>query len=148
MLTFSWNKHVLSSLKGSDSYANLIKCIILCEIIFQLIYTDYTNYAYFDKRSRLNFLLWEPIESNLMGMGLWWSPFKIVVCCPSFKGGRRGCNGMVVGFTTTYVISPYHHWCCGFESWSGRGVQHYVIKFVSDLRQVSGFLRSSGFLHQ
>ena len=28
-----------------------------------------------------------------------------------------------------------------FESRSGRGVQHYVIKFVSDLRQVGGFLR-------
>ena len=40
-----------------------------------------------------------------------------------------------------YAISAYHHWCCGLESLSGRGVQHYVIKFVSDLRQVSGFLR-------
>ena len=31
-------------------------------------------------------------------------------------------------------------WCCEFESRSGRGVvQHYVIKFVSDLRQVSSF---------
>ena len=48
---------------------------------------------------------------------------------------------MVVGFTTTYAISGYHHWCCEFESRSGRGVQHYVIKFVSDLRQVGGFLR-------
>jgi hypothetical protein len=28
-----------------------------------------------------------------------------------------------------------------FESRSGRGVQHYVIKFVSDLRHVGGFLR-------
>ena len=28
-----------------------------------------------------------------------------------------------------------------FESRSGRGVQHYVIKFVRDLRQVGGFLR-------
>ena len=27
-------------------------------------------------------------------------------------------------------------------------IQHYVIKFVSDLRQVVGFLRYSGFLHQ
>jgi hypothetical protein len=44
------------------------------------------------------------------------------------------------GFTTTYAISVYHHWCCEFESWSGRDVQHYVIKFVSDLRQVGGFL--------
>ena len=41
----------------------------------------------------------------------------------------RGCGGrvhMVVGFTITYAISAYHH---------------YVIKFVSDLQQVSGFLQ-------
>ena len=42
---------------------------------------------------------------------------------------------MIVGFTTTYAVSVYHHWCCEFESRSRRGVQHYVIKFVSDLRQ-------------
>ena len=24
-------------------------------------------------------------------------------------------------FTTTYAISAYHHWCCEFESQSGRG---------------------------
>jgi len=54
---------------------------------------------------------------------------------------RSGRDHVVVGFTTTYAISAYHHWCCEFESRSGRGVQHYVIKFVSDLRQVSGFLR-------
>ena len=57
--------------------------------------------------------------------------------------GRRGRDRMVIGFTTTYSISVYHHWCCEFESRSERGVQHYVIKFVSDyhLRQVGGFLR-------
>jgi len=55
--------------------------------------------------------------------------------------GRRGRDRMVVGFTTTYTISVYHHWCCELESRSGRGVQYYVIKFVSDLRHVSGFLR-------
>jgi len=33
---------------------------------------------------------------------------------------------IVVGFTTTYAISTYHHWCYEFESKSGRGVQHYV----------------------
>ena len=49
---------------------------------------------------------------------------------------RRGRDRMVVGFTNTYAIGAYHHCCCGFESHSGRGVQHYVIKFVSDLRQV------------
>jgi len=51
---------------------------------------------------------------------------------------RRG--GMVVGFTTTYAISACHHWCCAFQSRSGRGVQHYLI-FVSDLPQFGGFLR-------
>ena len=55
-------------------------------------------------------------------------------------GDRRGRDRMVVGFITTYAISAYHHRCCEFESRSGRGVQHYVI-FVSDLRQVGGFLR-------
>jgi len=41
---------------------------------------------------------------------------------------------MAVGFITTYAICAYHHWRCGFDSRSGRGVQHYVIKCVSDLR--------------
>jgi hypothetical protein len=58
------------------------------------------------------------------------------------NGGRSGRDRMVVGFTTTYAISSYYHWCCEFESQSGWGVQHYVIKFVSDLRQVGGFLPS------
>jgi hypothetical protein len=56
-----------------------------------------------------------------------------------------GRDGMVVGFTITYAISAYHYWCCEFESRSGRGVQHYVIKFVSDLWQISGFLRALRF---
>jgi len=40
-----------------------------------------------------------------------------------------------------YVSSAYHYLCREFESRSGRGVQYYVIKFVSDLRQVGGFFR-------
>jgi len=36
------------------------------------------------------------------------------------------------------AISTYHHWRCEFEPCS---IQHYVIKFVSDLLQVGGFLR-------
>jgi hypothetical protein len=55
--------------------------------------------------------------------------------------GHGGHDRMVVGFTINYASSAYHHWCCEFESRSGRGVQHYVIKFISDLRQVDGFLR-------
>jgi hypothetical protein len=46
---------------------------------------------------------------------------------------------MVVGFTC--AISAYHHWRCEFESHSSEvySIQHYVIKFVSDLQQVVGF---------
>jgi hypothetical protein len=47
---------------------------------------------------------------------------------------------MVVGFTTIYAISPYLHWSCEFEPRSGEvySIQQYVIKFVSDLRQIVG----------
>ena len=55
--------------------------------------------------------------------------------------GHRSRDGMLVAFTTTNAISAYHHWCFEFKSWSGRGVEHYVIKFVSDLRQVGGIVR-------
>ena len=50
------------------------------------------------------------------------------------RGGSR--VRMVVGFTTTYAISAYHHLCCEFESRSDEvyTIQQYVIKFVSDLR--------------
>ena len=47
--------------------------------------------------------------------------------------GRRGRDRMVVGFTTTYAISVYHHWWCVFESRSGRGLQHYVLKLVNKI---------------
>jgi hypothetical protein len=58
---------------------------------------------------------------------------------------KRGCRGrdrMVVGFTSTYVINSMPITTdVEFESRSGRSVQHYMIKFVSDLRQVGGFLQ-------
>jgi hypothetical protein len=50
--------------------------------------------------------------------------------------GHHSHDRMVVGFTTTYAISV----CCEFQSQSVRGAQHCVIKVVSDLLQVGGFL--------
>ena len=53
-----------------------------------------------------------------------------------------GCHDrMVVGLKTTYAISAYNRSRCEFESCSWRGVQHYVTMFISDFRQVDGFLR-------
>jgi hypothetical protein len=55
-------------------------------------------------------------------------------------GGRHGRDHMVVGSTTIHAISAYQHWF-EFESRPGRG----VIKFVSDMIQVGGFLRVPRF---
>jgi hypothetical protein len=57
---------------------------------------------------------------------------------------RRGHGRMVVGFLTTCAISIRVSVSVSmFETRTWRGVlmQRYVIKFVSDLRQVDGFLR-------
>ena len=72
----------------------------------------------------------------------------VIRCNPSRPKllNRRGREDMVVGCTTTYVISAFNHWCCRFDSCSGRRVQHYVIKFVSNLWQAVGFLRILWFL--
>jgi len=51
--------------------------------------------------------------------------------------GRRGRDRMVVGFTTIYAISAYQNYVVSSNPTHG---EHYVIKFVSNLQQVSGFL--------
>jgi hypothetical protein len=63
-----------------------------------------------------------------------------------FGRGRRGRDCMIVGFTTTFTIDAYHHWCCEFESRSWRGAQHYVIKFVRDLWQCTWPVTFSAWL--
>ena len=61
---------------------------------------------------------------------------------PFQEEGCRGHDRMVVGFTTTYANSAYHHKPCEYEFCSGEvySIQHHVIKFVSDIGQVASFL--------
>ena len=63
----------------------------------------------------------------------------------SFKKerSRRGRDRIAVGFTTTYAIIAYHHNNVVSAHGEVYSIQHYdnVIKFVSDLRQVDGFLQ-------
>jgi hypothetical protein len=100
---------------------------------FQMVVIDRIMSVKYIIMSRLHiFIYWQ--NKDLMCF-TYYDTFSIS------KRGRRGRDRMVVGFTTIYAISAYHHWCCEFESRPGRGVQHYVIKFVSDLRQVGGFLK-------
>ena len=56
--------------------------------------------------------------------------------------GRRGRDHMVVEFTTTCAISAYTTKVVNSNPVYGQvySIQHYVRKFVSDLRQVGGFL--------
>ena len=67
------------------------------------------------------------------------SGVNIIKKYPKTTQGRCGHDRMVVGFITNYAISAYHH--CEFESHPGEvySIQHYVIKFISDLRQVMVF---------
>ena len=62
--------------------------------------------------------------------------------CPNLKSVSvsRSRDRMVVGFTTTYAISFYHHQHV-VSSNPNQAIQRYVIKFVRDWRQVGGFLR-------
>ena len=41
--------------------------------------------------------------------------------------GRHGRDRMIVGFTTTCIISVYHHYSCELESRSWRGVLHTTL---------------------
>jgi hypothetical protein len=51
--------------------------------------------------------------------------------------GRLGRDRIVVGFTTTYAMS--------ITTNVVSSIQHYVIKFVSDLQQDAGFLQALRF---
>ena len=62
----------------------------------------------------------------------------------SSRRGRRGRDHKVADFTTTHATSAYHHWNWEIESRSWRDVLNATLcdtHFVSDLRQVGGFLR-------
>ena len=83
--------------------------------------------------------MWNVISYSKLDINHVFSFFAFFLKQFWFSNNRRGRDGMEVGFTTTYAICAYHHWCCEFESRSGWVVQYYVIKFVSDLRQVGGF---------
>jgi hypothetical protein len=51
-------------------------------------------------------------------------------------------GGWIYNYLCNQCLSPLMLWV---ESQSGWGVQHYVIKFVSDLWQVGGYLQDLRF---
>ena len=71
--------------------------------------------------------------------------FLSQVFLPSMLRSRHGHDSMVIGFTTTYAISVGHHQRSNLNLGEVYSIQHYVIKFVCDLRQVGGFPRALWF---
>jgi hypothetical protein len=136
---------------GSFSRENLINYSVCC-LFGVMLFAD---------QPTINELLWFSCSKNLFNVFgilikfiiiievmksqfklMWYYCWTVTYLHTSmYMRDRRGHDGMVVEFTTIYANSAYHLWCYEFESRSGRGVQHYVIKFVSDLRQIGGFLR-------
>jgi hypothetical protein len=67
----------------------------------------------------------------------------LMVFNATYEQGRRGCDcdHMVVGFTTAYVLSITTNVLRSIPTQTRcTQLQHYVIKFFSDVRQVGGFL--------
>ena len=61
---------------------------------------------------------------------------------PGKCSGRHGRDHLVVGYTTTYAISAYPTKVVSSNPAHAEvySMQHYVITFVRDLRQIGGFL--------
>ena len=116
----NWVKSETIMIMSTLCLTNTLNWILLCRL------TETTVY-------RLDMSLYPDILSRLRA--------KLSLLILLNAVWHRGRDCMVIGFTTLYAISAYQHWCCGFDSRSGQGVQHYVIKSVSDLGQVGGFLR-------
>jgi hypothetical protein len=106
-----------------------------------LILLNYLSFQYFDIDRTWLFQKCKIWYLMFAYFNITFCTYIITLILHTFFRGRRGRDRIIVGFKTIYAISAYHHWCCEFESRSGRGAQHYVIKFVSDLRQFAGFLR-------
>ena len=88
-----------------------------------IMFMDFIFYAKFVLWKIISFIFWKykwsmfiPRYSNIHCRGIFF--LKLFANC-------RDCHGrdhMVVGLTTTYAISAYHHLSCEFESRSWRDV--------------------------
>jgi len=65
----------------------------------------------------------------------------LLVLNSQYKLGCHGRDRMVVGLITTCAVNAYDVVSSNSVHGDVYSIQHYVLKFVSDLRQVGGFLR-------
>jgi hypothetical protein len=127
-----WYEVQLHPLKSNGAIRKILQLTAIFIILFFIIKWNRKYHLYHR---------WECLFVCLFD-GVWryfQQYFNYIVEVSFIVGGNRrtGENHRPLGFTTTYAISAYHHWCSEFEPRSGWGVQHHVIKFVSDLRQIA-----------
>ena len=122
--------------KGSHCcfFTKCSHCLFFYKVFsLSLFFIKYSHWGFFTKCSHCFFL-------TVFSFYFFLIQSVLIV----LERGRRGRDRMVVGFTTTFMQSvpittevvssnPFHG-----EMYS---IQHYVIKLISDLWQVVGFLR-------
>ena len=117
---------------------------ILCTSKDEVVLMDASCFKANIYRSSRNWYLGMDIYCCFMYIHTFHSlPYLLNLKSQSISIGCHGHDRMVVEFATTHAVSTYCHQRCEFESCSGKvySIQHCVIKFVSDLRQVDGLLR-------
>jgi hypothetical protein len=114
-----------------------------------LFWTKQTAYyrtyiiIYYDANSTF----WSGEVGELVSHLLFYITWMVELSHSFMRWVRRGHDRMVVGFTTTCAMSAYRHWSCEFAPLSWWDVLDATLcdKFVSDLRQVGGFLQALQF---
>ena len=145
--TLIYSKHKIWSDWSSDYAGFTVYGILLGHSIYIMYWIRVRVIVFNATFNNISVILWrsfllveETWENHRPAASHWQTLSYIVVSSTTRLNGIRTHN---VSGDRHCIELTYHHWCCGFESRSGRGVQHYFIKFVSDLGKVGGFLRFS-----
>ena len=109
----AWNQHCLSGIFFNLSSNFLQESYCIVYVLERT--SSHQQFVFAFNHIFLTFFFRFKLYSNIMIR-----PICAFGCIVYFQPISR--DRMVVGFITTYAISAYHHWCCEFESRSGRGV--------------------------
>jgi hypothetical protein len=136
-ITFIWKYWKMNSKSWQDGLFHRTKwrenyqCSRLwCQIIL-LIIISVKKYLYVWK-----VLFWYKVYLEIMK-----DEFKILTGRTFSRNKMARKLSVFSSFEIIMKRIIWHHRYCEFESRSGRGVQHYVIKLISDLWRVSGFFQ-------
>ena len=85
---------------------------------------QHTNYMVLG----LTLLKFDPTIYRTWGEHFYNNTVDAIPLTVQYTRDRRGRDRMVVGFTTTYAISVYHHWCCPRSSNLDQGEVYNIMR--------------------